>query len=154
MKIVVVSDSHGIRSRLDDVLAENQDADLFLHCGDICLDSYEYPQFVTVTGNNDYYDYPSELVLNVPHHRIIMFHSHLFGYFNRDKQMIKKAKEKGCDIICYGHTHIADYRNIHDMYILNPGSLQMSRDGKDPSYAIMYIDEQTGAIQVEFRFVA
>lgn len=152
MKIIVVSDSHGIRSKLDKILETHKDADLFLHCGDICLDSYEYPQFITVTGNNDYYDYPSEIILNLPHHKLIMFHSHMFGYFNRDKQMVKKAKSKGCDIVCYGHTHIADYRLIDGVHVLNPGSLQMSRDGRDTSYAIMHVDDTSGAVKVEFIF--
>ncbi|MDQ0359459.1 metallophosphoesterase family protein [Breznakia pachnodae] len=153
MKIVVVSDSHSLRKPLDMVLDKHADADYFLHAGDICLDPSEYPKFITVCGNNDYYDYPLEITLNLGKHKLIMFHSHLFSYFKREEKMMKKAKEMGCDIIVYGHTHVAYYEVKDGIHILNPGSIYHARDGRPPSYAIMMIDDQTGEISVEFEFL-
>lgn len=153
MKIVIVSDSHTLTKPLDMILEKHEDADYFLHCGDICLPPDEYPRFITVAGNNDYYDYPLELTLNLGKHRLIMFHSHLISYFKREERMIELAKKNDCDIVCYGHTHVAYYEVKAGIHILNPGSLYHARDGRPPSYAILYINDETGAIKVEFKFL-
>ncbi|MDF9824125.1 putative phosphoesterase [Breznakia sp. PF5-3] len=153
MKIVVVSDSHSMVKPLKMILDKHADADYFLHCGDICLPPEEYPRYITVCGNNDYYDYPMEMILNLGKHRLIMFHSHMISYFKREEKMIRKAKNEGCDIVCYGHTHVAYYEIKNGVHILNPGSVYHSRDGRAPSYAIMNIDDQSGNIEVNFEFL-
>lgn len=153
MKIVVVSDSHGLNKPLDMILKKHKDADYFLHCGDICEPPQAYPQFITVRGNNDYYDYPLDIILDLGKHRLMMFHSHGISYYKKEDKMIKKAQQENCDIICYGHTHVAYYEVKDGVHILNPGSLYHARDGRDPSYVIMEIDDETGAIKVNFEFI-
>lgn len=143
MKIIVVSDSHSLTRPLDYILEKHKDADLFLHCGDVCLNPEMYPQFQFVCGNNDYYDLPLDRIVDLKgsKHRIFMLHSHMVSFYNREKTMSKIAKKNGCDIVCYGHTHVAFYEKMNGVYILNPGSVYLSRDGKQPSYAILTIDE-------------
>lgn len=151
MKIVVMSDSHGCNNMIEYVKLEESDADLFLHCGDICVDEFTYPELVTVCGNNDYYPYPIQRVLNVGEHRIIMFHSHQFSYRKREEQMIERAKEHGCDIVCFGHTHVA-YENVKNgIYLLNPGSLYHNRDGRPPSYAILWLKGED--VTIHFKYI-
>ncbi len=150
-KIIVMSDSHLYNSRIDYVLEKEKDADMFLHCGDICVSPDEYPQIITVSGNNEYFEFPMEIVLEIEGHRLIMFHSHQFSYLKREQKMIQAAKENNCDIICYGHTHISEVSIIDGIQVINPGSLQMSRDGKDISYAVMHIS--VDSIEVELKFI-
>ena len=67
MKIVVVSDSHGNKSRLDEVLLANQDADLFWHLGDYELPEYLMSPFMLIKGNCDFFsDSPisKDLIIN------------------------------------------------------------------------------------------
>lgn len=150
MKIVVMSDSHGRNKAIDEVIELNKDADMFLHCGDIESDEFLFPDLRTVTGNNDiYYDYPEQLVINAKNHRILVTHSHQCYFRNRMNYLVQKAKEYHCDIVCYGHTHVAA-RDVQDgILLINPGSLRYSRDGKNPSYAILTIDE---GVSVHFEF--
>lgn len=150
MQIIVVSDTHGLKRPLDYLLDKYPEADVFVHCGDICLPPEEYPRFLTVAGNNDYYDYPYEKIIRVKNHRMLVLHSHLFGYLKREERMLKRADECDCDIICYGHTHVADNRIVDGKYLLNPGSFYHSRDGRPPSYAIINLDDDEVNIEVQF----
>lgn len=152
MELVIVSDSHGRNETLDYVLQQHPNAYAYIHCGDIDTDPGSYPQFVTVGGNNDiFYDYPDEQILNVGTHRIYITHSHLFMYSHRAEQMAQTAKRLSCDIVCYGHTHVAADETVDGIRLINPGSLWRSRDGRGPSYALINIEGDQ--VDVKFQFL-
>lgn len=152
MKVIIVSDSHGRDDKLQDILDKHTDADAFIHCGDIESDPSSFPQYVTVKGNNDmFFDYPDERVIRVGAHQFYIVHSHQFMFSRRVEQMVKKAKELQCDVVCYGHTHVAFYEVHQGVHVINPGSLWRSRDGRAPSYAIMTLQNET--VDVEFVFL-
>lgn len=153
MQIIVVSDSHGKNSRLDEILSSYPQADMYIHCGDIETPQGEYPMFQTVLGNNDYfYDYPERLTLHAQGHKILVLHGHQFPYMRRLERMAAQAKEEGYDIVCYGHTHVAHLEEIDGVLLVNPGSIWRARDGRGPSYAIISIDEEQ--VRVEMKFLA
>ncbi|WP_416325343.1 metallophosphoesterase family protein [[Eubacterium] hominis] len=152
MKVILVSDSHGKDDALEMILKQYPDADAYVHCGDIETYPECFPQFVTVRGNNDvFYEYPEEQVLHIGGHGIYVTHSHHFMYSKRLEQMALKAKSLDCDVVFYGHTHIAADDTIDGVRIINPGSIWRSRDGRGPSYAVIDMDEDH--IQVEFIFL-
>lgn len=153
MKLVVVSDSHGLREPLQKIIDENLDADFFLHCGDICLDTDEFERYITVQGNNDYYDYPLEMSLNLGNHQLLMLHSHMVSYFQREDKLVNIAKQGGYDIVLFGHTHVAMHKVIEGIHLINPGSLYHSRDGRPPSYAIIDINDQNQEVRVHFIYL-
>ncbi len=148
VKVVVMSDSHGYNNRIDAVLAMESDADVFLHCGDYCSEIGGYHNIHFVQGNNDYDEVSSAKIINVQGTRIYMMHSHQLSFFHREEKMVKLAKEKGCTIFCYGHTHLPHYSVEDGIHIINPGSLYHNRDGSDLSYVVIHIDE---IIEVEFK---
>ena len=82
-------------------------------------------------------------------HRVLLIHSHQFSYRKRDQQMIEFAKERGCDVVCYGHTHVADNRMKDGVLLLNPGSLRYSRDGRAPSYALLTLTPEQVVIEID-----
>lgn len=137
---------------LDYILEKHKDADLFIHCGDIECDEMMYPTIETVAGNNDlYYDYPSQRIFTVYGHRILVLHSHqCMVYFKRSQWLKELALENHCDLVFYGHTHVAKDEMIDGIRLINPGSLRYSRDGRKPSYAIVTID--LNDVDVEFVF--
>lgn len=152
MKIIVVSDSHGRDERLDEVLQLERDADCYIHCGDIEAPEDSYPMYHIVKGNNDYfYDYPDKIILPAKHHRILVMHGNQFSYMRRLERMAVYAKKEGCDIFCYGHTHVAALDQINGVMMLNPGSLWRSRDGRGPSYAILSVEDDQ--VRAEIRFL-
>ena len=61
------------------------------------------------------------------------------------------AKQEDCDIFCYGHSHIAAIEQLDQVLLLNPGSLWRSRDGRGPSYAVLYLQDQD--IRAEIKFI-
>ncbi|GAA6427192.1 metallophosphoesterase family protein [Dielma fastidiosa] len=153
MKILVMSDSHGKNKVMDKVIEAHQNhVDLMLHCGDIETPEDIYPQLITVRGNNDYYyDYPEAKIIKAEQHRILLIHGNQSYYGNRLQFLAKKALENTCDIVCYGHTHVASLDEVSGITLLNPGSLWHSRDGRNPSYAILTLGDER--IHVEFNFL-
>ena len=150
MKLIVMSDSHGYHERIFEVMQAHPDADAYLHCGDIELEDGIIPNLITVLGNNDlFYDYPSERILTLNGHRIFMTHGHRFSYVNRLEDLAKFAIQQDCDVVLYGHTHVAAHDICNGIHLINPGSLYRSRDGRGPSYAIVTLDQ---GIDVEFVF--
>ncbi len=145
-----MSDSHGCNRELEYVMHKESDADMFLHCGDICVDEFTYPEIITVCGNNDYYNYPMKKIIEVEGHRIIMFHSHQFSFLKRDEKMVQAAIENNCDIVCYGHTHVAVDKIENGIHLINPGSLYHSRDGRPISYAILTITKDKVSSEIVF----
>ena len=145
-----MSDSHGCNQQMEYVMEKESDADLFLHCGDICVDEYTYPEVLTVCGNNDYYSYPLQRIVDVEGHRILIVHSHQFSFMKREEKMVQKAKELNCDIVCYGHTHVAFDEVIQGVHLINPGSLYHSRDGRPISYAVLHITKDSIKSEIIF----
>lgn len=152
MKIIVVSDSHGKNEALENVLLQHPDADIYVHCGDIEASEGTFPQFITVRGNNDMFcEYPDQQVLQAEGHGIYVCHSHQFMYSRRAAQMAEKAKSLACDIVFYGHTHVAAFEEIDGVRLVNPGSIWRSRDGRGPSYAVVTLTKD--AMDVQFEFI-
>lgn len=143
MKIVILSDSHGKTERLYELKEAYPDAKYFLHCGDI-EDNIDDERCIIVRGNNDYfYHYPEESIIEVYHYKILIIHGHQFPYYNRHKKLAEYAKEKGCNVVFYGHSHISVIDQLDDVFIVNPGSCWRSRDENGPSYAIAEIDQDS-----------
>ena len=139
MEIVVVSDSHGRNDILKTIQEKHPD------------DPMNYPGYIIVRGNNDYFGrFENERIIPIGKHQIYVTHSHRFSYFLRSEQLVNRAKELNCDIVCFGHTHVSFLDRVDGVTLVNPGSLSHSRDGKPCSYAILDINEDD--VQVEFKF--
>jgi len=153
MKIVLMSDSHGYDENVRQVLAANQDADVFLHCGDLSSDDRLFPQLVCVQGNNDYYsDFPPERVLSYGGLHFFMTHSHHFPPVGRPQALAARARQLGCDVVLYGHTHAYDDRYVDGIHLLNPGSLYYNRDMSKPGYMVLTIDSR-GRLKTERKYL-
>ncbi|MBC2851211.1 phosphodiesterase [Cetobacterium sp. 8H] len=163
MKIFVISDIHGssyfLKKSLEAFKVEN--ADYILILGDELyhgprnplpeeynpkevaevLNSYK-EKIVAVRGNCDsevdqmLLEYPimgdyTTLFLNKK--RIFATHGHIF---NKEKL---PNLSKG-DILIYGHTHIPLTEEKEGIFILNPGSISLPKDGNENSYGIFEND--------------
>ena len=140
MKIIVVSDNHG-KECLDLILELNNSANMFIHCGDSEQEPTFLKKYISVRGNNDFYNYDIEKVIQVMNHKILIVHGHHYVYANQREELVNKAKKEGCDIVFFGHTHIFENKVIDGIRIINPGSLNYNRDGSKPCYAEVTIDE-------------
>lgn len=150
MLIIVVSDSHGRTERLNEILERYPQADFYIHCGDVLIPKKEYPQFISVQGNNDPKgSYPEEFTLDIGQHRLLILHGHQFPSSKREQRMVKKAKSLGADIVCFGHTHKVQVTSIDSVWLVNPGALWRCKGNKGASYAVLTLEEE---IHIEIHY--
>lgn len=129
MRILLVSDNHGDRDVLDQLIIHWPDVNLYLHAGDSLLEAKSIYPFRTVRGNCDYhYDMDDELIIPTPFGNILMRH--------KDDVTTKYLKDHNIRIFIYGHTHVRSCVQRNDIAYINPGALCNPRDGV-ASYAIL-----------------
>lgn len=126
--IVAVSDTHGNRQifgKLDGIFAES---DLIIHLGDTSSDGSLirsiYPDKTRLLNGNC--DIPklgeNESVIEVEDLKIFACHGHMYSVKSTLLKLAARAKELGCQIALYGHTHTAREDEIDGVTLLNPGS--------------------------------
>ena len=129
MRILLVSDNHGDKDVLDQLIIRWPDVNLYLHAGDSLLEAQSIYPFRTVRGNCDYhYDMLEEIIIPTPFGNILMRH--------KDDVGVNYLKEHQIRIFIYGHTHIKSCVHKNGIAYINPGSLVNPRD-EIPSYAIL-----------------
>ena len=85
--------------------------------------------------------------------KIMITHGHLYGARYDTDELASAAKEEGCDIVVYGHTHVADNHYQDGILVLNPGSATLPRDGMRPSFMILNLEEgKTPEVEL-YRFI-
>ena len=148
MRIIVMSDSHGNFRAVESIILRNSDAEIFIHLGDgeKDIDQFilKYPQFrdkiFHVAGNCDFNSLsPDRQKLFLIDHNLFATHGHIFGVHGGLDRLVEAAKEQGCDIVLYGHTHVRFNKYINGMYIMNPGSCSEPHDGTLPSFGTIDI---------------
>ncbi|GAJ99311.1 metallophosphoesterase [Geomicrobium sp. JCM 19055] len=146
-RLLVMSDTHRDRQWLETVVERHKsDVDAVFHCGDSELDTDDplLEAITIVRGNTDFeIDFPSFQTTTIDNVTIWQTHGHLLHVTRNDQQALHAAaKEKGADLVLYGHTHIPNVEHIDEkMHIVNPGSLLMPRGGYEPTYCIITIEE-------------
>ncbi len=154
MKIIVLSDSHGNYTVLRQTIEKHADADLFIHLGDgeremntLLLTNPQLQEKLHYLKGNCDSGYlitgtQEQLVLTLPYgHRILAAHGHNYQVKFGTNRMKHEARALHADIVLYGHTHVGDCRYEDGVYIINPGSLSIPRDGKKPSYVVLDVSE-------------
>lgn len=147
MDVLVISDSHGIKEELVELLAYYRDkVDYIVHCGDSEYDSSDTAWGlvdVVVRGNMDFdIEYPRDAVLKTKKCNMFVTHGHFYGVNASRYDAAALAKEQGCAIALYGHTHVLRVEEINGVVCINPGSLHHSR-GRVPerTFAMLHFDE-------------
>ena len=148
MRILVVSDTHGQRREIEEVIKKTKPFDFLIHAGDAEGREEDIRQLagcpsLIVKGNNDYYTECSyDEVLELGGHRFFVTHGHRYS-ISWDKEGVKAAAlENECDIAICGHTHRPWIDDSDErITIINPGSLAYPRqEGRLPSYIMIDID--------------
>lgn len=138
MRFVLISDNHGQIKPLN-YIQQTYGLDYkILHCGDFMMEDARLVSFECVQGNNDYFSkLPKERIIHIDGVNILLTHGNLYSTYSREEDLARAAKDKGCQIVCYGHTHVPYERVIDGVLVINPGSLSHNRDGSLPSYMIV-----------------
>ena len=148
MRILVVSDTHRKHDNLD-IAIEKVMPDRIYHLGDgeggeDYIEAVAECPLEIVRGNCDFgSNLPAEVVMSLGRHVVMLTHGHYYNVNYGTQMLVEAAKEKGADVVFYGHTHVPELTYEDDITIVNPGSISYPRqEGRQPSYAIMEIDRE------------
>ena len=147
MRIVVFSDSHNNFAVLHKIIKAQPSAELFIHLGDgeaefddLCS-QYPNKPLLAVRGNCDWVSFKNtEELLTCNGKRVFFTHGHLFNVKVGLESLKNYARGLGADIAMFGHTHAALTAYEDGLYLFNPGSVSLPKDGR-PSYGILDITE-------------
>lgn len=125
---VVLSDSHSRRAALAKLAPLFGENDYIVHLGDGSSDMREtfsaFPEKTYICrGNCDFSYGEEEFVIEEEGVRLFCCHGHRYGVKSGLARLATRAKELGCEAALYGHTHVADIREIDGVLCVNPGAL-------------------------------
>lgn len=125
VKICILSDSHGARIDVENLIMENN-FDYVFFLGDGLNDfDYVYSDSVIkkVCGNCDFFSRePITQFVNIEGFKILLTHGHQFRTKLTMSFLIQSAKQNFCDIVCSGHTHLKKIENYDGILFINPGA--------------------------------
>ena len=158
MKILVVSDSHGRNVYLEKVL-ETVEPDMLIHLGDlegseIFIQNKVSCPVEMVSGNNDYFsDLEREKLITIGRYKVLLTHGHRYRVHFGTETIKDWARQRGANIVMFGHTHMPLLDTSTDVTALNPGSISQPRqEGRIPTYAIVELD-RNGEIHFTLNYV-
>ncbi len=149
MKVAIMSDSHDNIWNLEKALTKIKEAqvEIIIHCGDLVapfvlkqLSQYE-GEIHFVFGNNDGEKY---LLTKLCYEELHNAHCHgAWGKIDMSELTIAFTHypemaygiSKNADIVCFGHTHLYELKDIEGTTYLNPGEI-MGKEG-NPSFCII-----------------
>ncbi|MCM1330744.1 MAG: metallophosphoesterase [Ruminococcus sp.] len=148
MRIIVMSDSHGISSQVEKIIRANAGADMFLHLGDgeseVEKMRLKYPNIDLrfVSGNCDRSGgSPKSIIVGAMGRKIFCTHGHVYRVKDGIEPLVYAAKQNGCCAALFGHTHERFIGVSEGVDVMNPGSCAQPRDGMKPSYGYVDVTE-------------
>jgi putative phosphoesterase len=145
MKILVFSDTHGDKSKIQQAMLSHSNADVIVHCGDGENDleamkgMFPYKAYYNVRGNCDFCSsLDPVLEFTLEGKKFMVTHGHLYNVKWGTQNLIYSALEKKVDIVLYGHTHIPENEYIDGLYVMNPGSCH----GYGATYGVIEITDK------------
>ncbi|MDD5921965.1 MAG: YfcE family phosphodiesterase, partial [Eubacteriales bacterium] len=121
MNLFVISDTHGTIERALEMFRRVTDSgtriDGVLHAGDLLRDADAFAKEVrlplwNVPGNCDGCFERNYQILDLPSGRLLLTHGHMEQADLSHQNLYYLAEEQACSAVCFGHTHVAEIRNI------------------------------------------
>ena len=136
MRVIVISDTHRDFRTLRPIVDKHRgEAGLFLHLGDGAREIDDllalYPglPLEAVRGNCDFASrWPVTHVTLAEDVKIFLCHGYTFRSVD---EITAQARNNGCRIALYGHTHRGETHYDEGIYVMNPGSPSCPRNGRD-----------------------
>lgn len=152
MRVLVVSDSHGMIGRLGNILmaAEAEGPlDAVIHLGDGYCDLDEFaqnglPPRYQVAGNCDLGRDGQQEIITLCGARLLLTHGHRYQVRQGVESLLGEARQEKVQAALYGHTHLQKCQWEGGLLLLNPGA---AMDGR---YAILRIN-RLGAVEAQLH---
>lgn len=146
MKVLIISDSHGLTDELQEIRERHQkETDAMFHCGDSELeaDHSAIQGFTAVRGNCDYETrFTNEVIEDVGGYRFFVAHGHLHHVKSTLMNLKYRAAEHDAKIVCFGHSHVAGAEYVDNILFINPGSIRLPRMRNEKTYVILEIQNK------------
>ncbi|MGZ4107384.1 MAG: YfcE family phosphodiesterase [Tumebacillaceae bacterium] len=154
LRVLIISDTHGRKDRIEQVVRQIGRHDLMLHAGDHAEDVLDsYKKALTVCGNCDpdgICDTEQEFsLLGV---RGLLVHGHLLNVKTSPLPLMYKAAERMAQLAVFGHTHTPTLVVEEGRVLLNPGSLSYPRGYTECTYATVDLTRTANEVQAVFAF--
>ena len=147
MRILVTSDSHRNTLALKRAVNAAKPFDAFIFLGDGEDDYNEVTMSLAgidtyaVRGNNDYNSMLTQTVpVEIGGFRVLLTHGHRYVGWGDTGDLAAVAEVNLCRVALFGHTHCRHFSEENGVYLFNPGSVALPRDGQPPSYGIITIE--------------
>jgi len=153
MRYLIFSDTHGDVADAVSVFRATHDIDEIIHLGDTYRDALAIAEatgvpVTCVKGNMDgEYDPDGYEILETEWGNIFLAHGHMESVKSGPEEIVSKAMTLGCRAAFYGHTHLPEYEQRPDGFILlNPGSLGRPAGGRKGTYAVATVGDDFRAM--------
>lgn len=126
---IIISDSHGNMDGVKKLYPLFSENDFIIHLGDTSADAVKIAdnfakKTVIINGNCEFFKCgEDERVLEIEGVKIFACHGHKYGVKQTYSLLAKRAKELGCTVALYGHTHIPEIKEVDGITLVNPGTL-------------------------------
>lgn len=143
MKLYVISDTHGRINKALNVYTKLDSIDLIIHLGDMERDARRISEatgktVISVIGNNEFTNEKEDFrILETEYGNLLLTHGHKQKVKRDLQNLYYRTVELDCKAVLFGHTHEPFFTEINGIYLLNPGSLTVPKDGTAGSYAII-----------------
>lgn len=139
MRALIFSDSHGDEENLRwmaELMSRRGPVNAYVHCGDGAQDFERVENYLLtlspqariygVRGNCDYFvhDVPDQRVMRLGTVNVLITHGHLYGVKTTLSLLPRPAKELGCSVALFGHTHRPTLEERDGILLMNPGTAQ------------------------------
>ena len=153
MKILVVSDTHGDISGVQEALRREGPVDYVFHLGDNARDAARIQttaHMVSVLGNCDFGGAPLTETVFLCGNRLLLTHGHGQGVKYGLQRLAYFAAEQEVDAAFFGHTHVPLIDYYGSILLMNPGSISRPR-GRKPTYGVVELTD--GFLKPDVRFL-
>ena len=138
-KLVIISDTHGNFSALENLLPIMKESDFIFHLGDFVRDIKQFERelgdkIISVKGNCD--GCGDDCLIELDNVKILLTHGDKYSVKWSLLKLKYKAKELGVNVVFYGHTHNADILEEDGIYFINPGCMNRFSN-KSYCYAVI-----------------
>ncbi|MGM0436025.1 MAG: metallophosphoesterase family protein [Bacillota bacterium] len=145
MKVLVVSDVHGEKKRLEDILKTHEDADFVISLGDSELKQkfLQDKDIIAIKGNYPFdKGFAYEHIMTVDGISTLLVHGHRHKVRTGLSKLYHDMVSKNTTLALFGHTHQMTFEHCHGRFLLNPGSVAQSRGMETESYLTMNITNE------------
>ena len=140
MKLLIVSDSHREMTYLCEAVRRER-PDAVIHLGDLVSDADRLAEeflglpVLSVRGNCDILPRAEELLRTFEGVTVFGVHGHRYGVKRDLLPAELAARQRGADVLLFGHTHRPYCECFQGLWILNPGACS----GSAPGYGVVEI---------------